>query len=356
MEFLWTFLEGLASFVSPCTLPLMPVFAAYFAAGDGSGGEGVPTSKSSGFVKALAFVAGFTVVFMTLGLFAAAIGGFFASHRTAVSVVSGLIVIVFGLAFLDIIRIPGLNGLDGSRFLSTTTTSNYNYLYAFGFGLLYSLNLTPCVGAFLAAALATAAESGHALKGAALLGVYSAGLGIPFIVAGIALAKMNGLFKRIKSSYNVLVPVCGVALILFGVWMVAKPFARNGEWGIGNRERGTENGEQTILKTNKEGKVMEITSKEMFDTEVLKSDKPVIVDFWAPWCGPCRMMGPILEEIAGERADLKVCKVNVDELGDIAQRYMITSIPCIFCVKNGEVAARSVGYVDKATLLNTLGL
>ena len=349
MEFLWTFLEGLASFVSPCTLPLMPVFAAYFAgSGDSSSQRG--GLGSSSMLKALAFVAGFTVVFMTLGLFAAAIGGFFASHRTAVSVVSGLIVIVFGLAFLDIIRIPGLNGLDGSRFLSTTTTSNYDYLYAFVFGLLYSLNLTPCVGAFLAAALATAAESGHALKGAALLGVYSAGLGIPFVVAGIALAKMNGLFKRIKSSYNVLVPVCGVALILFGVWMVAKPW-------IGKRvvvESGSGTSEMNLV--NKEGKVMEITSKEMFDTEVLKSEKPVIVDFWAPWCGPCRMMGPILEEIATERADLKVCKVNVDELGDIAQQYMITSIPCIFCVKNGEVAARSVGYVDKATLLNTLGL
>lgn len=348
MEFLWTFLEGLASFVSPCTLPLMPVFAAYFAgSGDSSSQRG--GLGSSAMLKALAFVAGFTVVFMTLGLFAAAIGGFFASHRTAVSVVSGLIVIVFGLAFLDIIRLPGFKGSAGMAQRS-------GVIGAFVFGLLYSLNLTPCVGAFLAAALATAAESGHALKGAALLGVYSAGLGIPFIVAGIALAKMNGLFKRIKFSYNVLVPVCGVALILFGVWMVAKPFARNGEWGIGNGERGTENGEQTISKTNKEGKVMEITSKEMFDTEVLKSDKPVIVDFWAPWCGPCRMMGPILEEIAGERADLKVCKVNVDELGDIAQQYMITSIPCIFCVKNGEVAARSVGYVDKATLLNTLGL
>lgn len=350
MEFLWTFLEGLASFVSPCTLPLMPVFAAYFAgSGDSSSQRG--GLGSSSMLKALAFVAGFTVVFMTLGLFAAAIGGFFASHRTAVSVVSGLIVIVFGLAFLDIIRIPGLNGLDGSRFLSTTTTSNYNYLYAFVFGLLYSLNLTPCVGAFLAAALATAAESGHALKGAALLGVYSAGLGIPFIVAGIALAKMNGLFKRIKSSYNVLVPVCGVALILFGVWMVAKPWVKVGVSSSSSRAD-----DNLISENKKEGKVMEITSKEMFDTEVLKSDKPVIVDFWAPWCGPCRMMGPILEEIAGERADLKVCKVNVDELGDIAQQYMITSIPCIFCVKNGEVAARSVGYVDKATLLNTLGL
>ena len=342
MEFLWTFLEGLASFVSPCTLPLMPVFAAYFAGSGDSSSQRVGLG-SSAVLKALAFVAGFTVVFMVLGLFAAAIGGFFASHRTAVSVVSGLIVIVFGLAFLDIIRLPGFKGSAGMAQRS-------GVIGAFVFGLLYSLNLTPCVGAFLAAALATAAESGHALKGAALLGVYSAGLGIPFIVAGIALAKMNGLFKRIKSSYNVLVPVCGVALILFGVWMVAKPW-------IGKRvvvESGSGTSEMNLV--NKEGKVMEITSKEMFDTEVLKSDKPVIVDFWAPWCGPCRMMGPILEEIAGERADLKVCKVNVDELGDIAQQYMITSIPCIFCVKNGEVAARSVGYVDKATLLNTLGL
>lgn len=343
MEFLWTFLEGLASFVSPCTLPLMPVFAAYFAgSGDSSSQRG--GLGSSAMLKALAFVAGFTVVFMTLGLFAAAIGGFFASHRTAVSVVSGLIVIVFGLAFLDIIRLPGFKGSAGMAQRS-------GVIGAFVFGLLYSLNLTPCVGAFLAAALATAAESGHALKGAALLGVYSAGLGIPFIVAGIALAKMNGLFKRIKSSYNVLVPVCGVALILFGVWMVAKPWVKVGVSSSSSRAD-----DNLISENKKEGKVMEITSKEMFDTEVLKSDKPVIVDFWAPWCGPCRMMGPILEEIAGERADLKVCKVNVDELGDIAQQYMITSIPCIFCVKNGEVAARSVGYVDKATLLNTLGL
>lgn len=343
MEFLWTFLEGLASFVSPCTLPLMPVFAAYFAgSGDSSSQRG--GLGSSAMLKALAFVAGFTVVFMTLGLFAAAIGGFFASHRTAVSVVSGLIVIVFGFAFLDIIRLPGFKGSAGMAQRS-------GVIGAFVFGLLYSLNLTPCVGAFLAAALATAAESGHALKGAALLGVYSAGLGIPFIVAGIALAKMNGLFKRIKSSYNVLVPVCGVALILFGVWMVAKPWVKVGVSSSSSRAD-----DNLISENKKEGKVMEITSKEMFDTEVLKSDKPVIVDFWAPWCGPCRMMGPILEEIAGERADLKVCKVNVDELGDIAQQYMITSIPCIFCVKNGEVAARSVGYVDKATLLNTLGL
>ena len=101
---------------------------------------------------------------------------------------------------------------------------------------------------------------------------------------------------------------------------------------------------------------MEITSKEMFEAEVLKSEKPVIVDFWAPWCGPCRAMGPVLEEIAGERSDIKVCKVNVDELDAIAAQYGITSIPCIFCIREGKVAAKSVGLVGKQELLNTLGL
>jgi len=333
MAFVWTFLEGLASFVSPCTLPLMPVFAAYFAGEEGKGG----------CAKALAFVAGFTVVFMALGLFAASVGGFFAAHRTAVSAVSGVIVIVFGLAFLDIIRLPGFKGSAGMA-------EKRGVFGAFVFGLLYSVNLTPCVGAFLAAALATAAESGHALKGAALLGAYSAGLGIPFIVAGMALSKLNGLFKRIKSSYNILVPICGVALILFGAWMVAKPWI-----GVGDKSSSSRADGKTQISNNKEA-VMEITSKEMFDTEVLKSEKPVIVDFWAPWCGPCRAMGPVLEEIAAARTDLKVCKVNVDELGDIAAKYGIMSIPCILKIVAGEVAGQSIGLVGKDELLSTLGL
>ena len=341
MGYLWTFLEGLASFVSPCTLPLMPVFAAYFA---GNGGRG-------GFAKALAFVVGFTVVFMTLGMFAAVAGGFFASHRAAVSTVSGVIVIIFGLAFLDVIRLPGFRGLDGARFQASASDPVRGFPYALLFGVLYALNLTPCVGAFLAAALAAAAESGRALEGAALLGAYSAGLGVPFVAAGVALSRLNGLFRRIRSSYAVLVPVCGAVLILFGAWMVAKPW-------LGSAAEGSvaaADGGGGISENNKEA-VMEITSKAMFETEVLHSDRPVVVDFWAPWCGPCRAMGPVLEELAAERADIKVCKVNVDELGELAQQYMITSIPCVFCIRGGAVAARSVGLVDKATLVSSLGL
>ena len=93
-----------------------------------------------------------------------------------------------------------------------------------------------------------------------------------------------------------------------------------------------------------------------FEAEVLKSDKPVIVDFWASWCGPCKMLGPIVEQISEEREDVKVCKVDVDENGDLAEKYSVMSIPCVFLFKNGEIAGKSVGALPKDQLLKALGL
>ena len=96
----------------------------------------------------------------------------------------------------------------------------------------------------------------------------------------------------------------------------------------------------------------EITlTKANFETEALKSDKPILVDFWAPWCGPCRMLAPVLAEIAEEEAGkVKVGKVNVDEEPELAAKYGISSIPAILLFKNGQVAATSVGFKPKPEL------
>ena len=99
--------------------------------------------------------------------------------------------------------------------------------------------------------------------------------------------------------------------------------------------------------------VLHIT-KENFEAEVLKSDKPVLVDFWAPWCGPCRKVVPLVEEIAEERSDIKVVKVNVDEEQALAVRFGIMTIPSLFVFKGGEVATQSVGAKTKAQILAML--
>lgn len=98
---------------------------------------------------------------------------------------------------------------------------------------------------------------------------------------------------------------------------------------------------------------MDITL-ETFEQEVLQSSKPVIVDFWAAWCGPCRMLAPVLEEIAAERSDIKLCKVNVDEQQELAIRYGIMSIPTLLIFKNGELTQKSVGVVPKEKILSLL--
>ena len=95
-------------------------------------------------------------------------------------------------------------------------------------------------------------------------------------------------------------------------------------------------------------------NKNNFQDEVLNSDKPVLVDFWASWCGPCRMVAPILEEISAERSDVKVCKINVDEEPELASRYKVMSIPTLLVVKEGQVVNQAVGARPKSQILSLL--
>ena len=95
-------------------------------------------------------------------------------------------------------------------------------------------------------------------------------------------------------------------------------------------------------------------NKENFDSEVMNSDKPVLIDFWASWCGPCRMVVPLIEEIASERPDIKVCKINVDEEPELARRFGIMSIPTLMVMKNGEIVNEARGARPKSKILDLL--
>ena len=204
MQFLITFLEGIISFISPCMLPMLPVYLSYFAAGT--------EKKSRVLVRSAAFVLGFTVVFSILGLFSGTVGVWLARYQTAVHVVGGLIVILLGLSYLDVIRLPFLKGIQGTHKVTGVFS-------AFLFGVVYSVSLTPCIGAFLGSALMLAPTSGTALRGTLLLVTYSLGLGIPFLLSSVLLDKLRTSFRFIKAHYRVINLVCGIFLIVVGVLM-----------------------------------------------------------------------------------------------------------------------------------------
>lgn len=183
-------------------LPMLPIYISYFAGG--------ADKKRGVFVRALAFVLGFTVVFSLLGLFAGALGWLLSRYRTVVNIICGLIVVLFGLGYLDIIPLSFFKGVKGGREIG-------GIFSAFVFGVVYSVCLTPCVGAFLGSALMMAAVSSTALRGVALLVVYSAGLGVPFLLSALLIDRLSHAFDFIKKHYRVINTVCGIFLIVVGI-------------------------------------------------------------------------------------------------------------------------------------------
>lgn len=204
MQYLITFLEGMISFISPCMLPMLPLYISYFA--------GNADKKHRTFLRAGSFVLGFTLIFCLLGLFAGTLGAFLSEYKAIVNLVSGLIVIVFGLHYLDVIPLPFFKGLQKTHEINSIFS-------AFLFGVIYSVSLTPCVGAFLGSALMMASASGTALQGVLLLGTYSLGLGVPFLISAVLIEQLHTAFGFIKAHYRVINLVSGIFLIVVGVMM-----------------------------------------------------------------------------------------------------------------------------------------
>jgi len=207
MQYVISFLEGIITFISPCLLPMLPIYISYFA----GGGE---RSTKKTLTGALGFVTGFTLVFMALGALAGTVGSFLKTHQTAVNLISGLIVIFFGLNFLGVFK---LNLFRGGNL--RVQGGNMNFFSAFVFGIIFSVGWTPCVGAFLGSALMLASRQGHVVEGMMMLLAYSMGLGIPFLLSAVLIDYLKSAFNWIKRNYKLINTVSGGFLILIGMMM-----------------------------------------------------------------------------------------------------------------------------------------
>lgn len=207
MQYIISFLEGIITFISPCLLPMIPIYITYFV----GGGE---RSTGKTLKGALGFVLGFTIVFVSMGALAGTIGSFLDKYQTIVNVVSGLIVIFFGLNFLGVFKI---NLFRGSKRM--VDTNNMSFFTTMLFGVIFSLGWTPCVGVFLGSALVMASQQGQAMTGILMLLCYSLGLGIPFILSAVLIDQLKTAFDFIKRNYKIINMISGGLLIVVGILM-----------------------------------------------------------------------------------------------------------------------------------------
>ena len=228
-------LAGLVSFLSPCVLPLVPPYLGYLGGTTldqmtGEGGEVSPAVWRRVVIASVCFVLGFTTVFVGLGAGASVLGQFIQSHRAGLSMAAGAVIILFGLHFLGLVRIPLL--YQEARYHAEMKGASW--LGAYVIGLAFAFGWTPCVGPILATVLALAANENSLGAGIRLLFVYSLGLGIPFILAAVAIRPFLGFMQRFRKHLGTMEKVMGVMLIATGLLFLTGSMNGMGQWLLEN--------------------------------------------------------------------------------------------------------------------------
>ena len=209
MEFVLTFLEGIASFISPCLLPMLPIYISYFAGDD-------KNNLRKKLINSLAFILGFTTIFIILSVFASTIRKLLSHWIKYIKILFGIVIIFLGFNYLELIKIKVLNKSKGVK----ADTKNLNFIKSFVFGILFSISWTPCIGTFLSGALLLIAKHQNITKGILLMLTYSAGLGIPFVLSVLLIEKLKNAFDIIKKHYGMVKIISGVILIVMGVYTI----------------------------------------------------------------------------------------------------------------------------------------
>lgn len=212
MEYILLFLEGIITFISPCILPMLPIYISYFAGGDYEN----EVNKGSTLKNSIGFVMGFTIVFTLLGTVAGTLGNFIKEYYNILNVIGGTIIVIFGLNYIGLFKI----GFLERSYKMNVEINPFRFLSAMVFGMVFAVGWTPCVGTFLGSALMIAANSQSVVKGASMLLVYSIGLGIPFIISAVLIGQLKETMDFIKKNYKTINFISGIILIVIGIAMM----------------------------------------------------------------------------------------------------------------------------------------
>ena len=190
MDFVFTFLEGIASFISPCLLPMLPIYISYFAGDD-------INNKKKKYLNAIAFVLGFTTLFLLLSIFASTFGSLVSKYMRYIKIAFGVIIILLGINYIGLLNLKFLNKSNAVK----ADTKNLTFFKSLMFGILFSISWTPCIGTFLSSALLLIAKHQDVVKGIFLMLTYSLGLGIPFLLSVFFMELLKEIILRLKEIF-----------------------------------------------------------------------------------------------------------------------------------------------------------
>lgn len=208
------FIAGVASFLSPCVLALVPAYVGYLS-GKAAGVKEGEDHRIQTFLHGVAFVMGFSVIFISLGLFAGALGGVLNDFKDIIAKVGGIIVVIFGIHMIGIIRIPFLEMDSRVQYENRT----YSYGSSFLMGIFFSAGWSPCVGPVLGAILTLAVNGGSLSQGLILLTSYSLGLAVPFLISALGIGWVTTLIRKYGKIMRVTEIVMGVLMVIVGVML-----------------------------------------------------------------------------------------------------------------------------------------
>ncbi len=213
ISYILTFTEGILTFISPCILPMLPIYFIYLAGASEDGSGAAPQDRRRMIINSAGFVIGFTIVFVALGATVTSIGHFLVSNRPLLQKLSGAVMVLFGLHFAGILR---LGFLDAEKRIGYTFT-RLRFLSSIVFGIVFGFGWTPCLGAFLGSALLLAGSSETILRGVLLLFIYSLGLGLPFLLTAVLFDRAKGAIRRLQKHGRAIRLASGILLIAAGI-------------------------------------------------------------------------------------------------------------------------------------------